>query len=165
MLRQIWFLAAAAVILFSFSCVKTGGKKTQRTLNKQVLRQRPAVTTPKYGFRVVLDEGMNFDLRFLDQHWDEFSNCYKRGTGSMPSIEVARQYTRIVTKRRWNCVYHEAGCTAEIDIGRKEIYLTRLNLHMDKHEFAHLYGLLDRNDDLTQLGQKAKSCFPMKSNK
>ena len=141
-----------------------GGGAAKRTLNKAELRQRADVTTPKYGFSVVLDEGMNFKLKFIDQHWDSFSKCYENALGTAPRLERAKEFKLIVTKRKWKCVYHGKGCTAEIDIGRKEIYLTRLNLQMDKHEWAHLYDLLDGDDNRTTKGKKAR-CFPMKSNK
>lgn len=155
-------VAVVAAAAGSFGCVE---KKATRTLDKQTVGSREVVYTPKYRFPIVLDELMNFDLAIVDKHWDEFSACMVKSLGVRPDIQRAKRFSIVVTKRGWECRYHSSGCKAEIDFSTEKIYLTRLNLKMDKHEYAHLYGLLDSNDRLTAKGRNAGGCFPMKAKK
>lgn len=161
-MREQILYAAFFLLLFT-SCANIG-RITEivdpEEVNRENLTNLPYQTSPEYGFKVGITRKVPGEtgsiLRNVDLQFTEFSGCYDIKDGG----KDAGQYLIAVVNGTFECEYHGGKCNGEYDPANSLIIVSYKGfnrkgiLPLLKHEWAHVYGILDNDHKNLKTVQK-----------
>ena len=146
-------------LLFSLpvftSCANVLGVSTvisPSNIDKEGLKNLPEIITPGYALRVGVIPSLSDKkakiVKGVDNRFSEFSRCMDITDNG----ELARLYLISVVDGTFKCKYHLGRCNGESDRDNHSIIVTYKAFNREgilpllKHEWAHLYGFLKKDD-------------------